>query len=87
MHDIVRDFTLAAHSEAELQQWQASFVQTLITAVSASAESKSHKINQSYAHTLLSYHVRSAVTRPLHSDPLVVDWLMNHDESGLFTDF
>ena len=82
MHDIVRDFTLAAHTSDELQNMQRSFVDQLLqkTAV-AKGDSNDHLSN--YASTSLVHHIRCAVITPLHDDELAKTWLMDKNNEIL----
>ena len=81
-HDIVRDFTLAAHTSDELQNMQRSFVDQLLqkTAV-AKGDSNDHLSN--YASTSLVHHIRCAVITPLHDDELAKTWLMDKNNEIL----
>ena len=75
MHDIVRDFTVTAHTSSELQQLQHSFAVALVDSATGSDKSKGASAIQSYAHTLLSYHVRAGVVTPLSNDAALISWI------------
>jgi hypothetical protein len=81
MHDIVRDYTLSAHSAAELQQRQLQFSEALIDGTSADDSSRSGVAVREYCYTLLNFHVRAGVTSPLFTEPRIVAWLLHKDSS------
>jgi hypothetical protein len=78
MHDIVRDFTLAAHTSEKLQAMQRSFVDELLQRT-ADPKGDSNGHLSSYASISLVHHVRGAVATPLHDDKLAKGWLRETD--------
>jgi hypothetical protein len=79
LHDIVRDFTLASLTPAELQQRQLQFVSTLLSTVTAIDESRGATIVLEYAYSNLLFHVQGAVQPPLHQNSCYLDWLLHPD--------
>jgi hypothetical protein len=79
LHDIVRDFTLASLTAAELQQRQLQFVSTLISAVTTTDESRGAAIILDYAYSNLLFHVQGAVQPPLHQNSCYLNWLLHPD--------
>jgi hypothetical protein len=79
LHDIVRDFTLASLTSAELQQRQLQFVGTLISTVTTTDESRGATIILEYAYSNLLFHVQGAVQPPLHQNSCYLNWLLHPD--------
>jgi hypothetical protein len=77
----VRDFTLSAHSSAELQQRQLDFAQALIDGASADDSSRSGVAVREYCNTLLHFHAQAGATSPLHLEPRIVAWLLHKDST------
>ena len=77
----VRDFTLSAHSSAELQQRQLEFAQALIDGTSADDSSRSGVAVREYCSILLHFHARAGAISPLWSEPRIVTWLLHKDSS------
>jgi hypothetical protein len=75
-HDIIRDYTLAAHAANELQQRQRCFCQCLLDMSGDGKESTATLSIRAYASTLMHFHVRGAAITPLSSDLLVQSWLL-----------
>jgi hypothetical protein len=81
-HDIIRDYTLAAHTPNELQQRQRCFCQCLID-ISTNGEEITATVSiRTYASTLMHFHVLAAAFTPLSNDALVQSWLLRQDDIG-----
>ena len=83
MHDIVRDYTLAAHSVSALQQLQRVFTQHIVKLASDRGEQTkaAFQAAKEYATSMLSQHVRAALVNiPLLQDKLVQGWLLSLDK-------
>jgi len=78
MHDIVRDFTLAAHTTTALQQRQRQFSQALIDHCTTN-DDKSTTVARRYMRRFLNVHVRDGVSAPLSKDTAAQGWLLHTD--------
>ena len=81
-HNIIRDYTLAAHTPNELQQRQRCFCECLIDMSTNGEESTATVSIRTYATTLMHFHVRAAAFTPLSNDALVQSWLLRQDDIG-----
>ena len=81
-HDIIRDYTLAAHTPNQLQQRQRCFCECLIDMSTNGEESTATVSIRTYAFTLMHFHVRAAAFTPLSNDALVQSWLLRQDDIG-----
>ena len=76
-HDIVRDFTLAAHTSTALQLRQRQFSQALIDHCTANEDKSA--IARSYMRLFLNVHVRGGVSAPISKDATAQEWLLHAD--------
>jgi hypothetical protein len=81
LHDIVRDFTLAAHTSAELKELHVGFVHCLLDEYDAvmTKTSKPAKSIAAYATTCLTYHFKAAFAPPLQKCSLTRRALLHTD--------
>lgn len=78
----MRDYTLAARTNAELQALQKSFISVLISSIAAKSKgNQGHAALYAYTIISLAYHVRAAVSVPLASDGLIGSLLFHDDPS------
>jgi hypothetical protein len=82
---IVRDFTLSAHTAQQLQELQRSFTTLLLGSYKTTAQqtTKASRITAAYSTTTLKYHLKGAVTTPLCDDELAKIALL-HDVPSIF---
>ena len=80
MHDIVRDYCMAAHTPAELKALHTRFVQSLL---SANTDDGNGDV-RTYTHTELSFHVAGAITHdqmPKDADlDIHLSWILHADK-------
>lgn len=78
MHDIVRDFTLAAHSPAEFILLQRGFINSVFTHAAADQNSKAAATTKTYMMSNLTGHFRAAISIPIQVDDSLVIAAMIH---------
>ena len=78
MHDIVRDFTLAAQAGSSLHLLQRSFITTLVSGVSSNPASNTTETSVSvFACSNLDHHLRGTLLAPLANDDLAIILLLH----------